>query len=287
MPPIVMTNTDFRFIVGEQLKEAGVNLGPIIIEPEVKNTAPAILSACLFAFSKNKDSILLVAPSDHYIPDTSTFQSLVKKGTNHVFQGKMVTFGIQPSHAETGYGYLKLDDDGSDEEGASLVTQFIEKPKKQVAKQMLKEDKYLWNSGIFMFRAVDMILAFEKFRPNMLKIVKNAVETSSTDLDFLRLNPQKWNLLDEISIDFAIMEKARNLVAIPFKAEWSDLGEWKSVWAQLEKDHLGVALSDNATSIDCKDSLLRSESEKQHIVGLGLENIVAVAMPDAVLVTKI
>ena len=98
----------------------------------------------------------------------------------------MVTFGIRPSHAETGYGYLKLDDDGSDEEGASLVTQFIEKPKKQVAKQMLKEDKYLWNSGIFMFRAVDMILAFEKFRPNMLKIVKNAVETSSTDLDFFK-----------------------------------------------------------------------------------------------------
>ena len=150
---------------------------------------------------------------------------------------------------------------------------------------MLEAGNYLWNAGIFLFKAADMVAAFKTFAPDTYLKTEKAVETAKLDLGFLRLNPHPWNLIDEISIDYAIMEKATNLVAIPFLSKWSDLGDWDAVWNDINKDASGVALSRGAHSSEWSDTLLRSESLGQQIVGL-LNNIIAIAMPDAVLVMQ-
>lgn len=281
-PHLTMTNSDFRFIVGEQLQGVGIQPGPILIEPEGKNTAPAILAASLYAFERNADAILLVAPSDHVIPDMDAFHSAVMSGLDVIKNGKIVTFGITPTRPETGYGYLELSKLTSGE--AVGLVRFVEKPDTSNALTMLEAGNYLWNAGIFLFRASDMIEAFERYTPELIGSVKTALGDVKADLDFLRLAPDAWSKCQNISIDYAIMERVSNLVAVPFSAGWSDLGGWDAVWGEMEQDDNGVAVSPYAHAIDCKNSLLRSESEELELVGLGLENILVVAMPDAVLV---
>ena len=281
---ITLTNADFRFIIGEQLQEIGIDPGPILIEPEAKNTAAAILAASVFAYSKDENAILLVAPSDHLIPDTVAFHKIIKLGLSHVQKQKMVTFGIKPSHPETGYGYLNLAKDSVDDSGAFELNNFVEKPDQPTANQMLASGNYLWNSGIFLFHAQEMIEAFSNYAPESLSLVEQSVNEANSDLGFLRLAAEPWANLEDISIDYAIMEKAKNLVALPFESKWSDLGGWDAVWAEGEKDSAGNVLSDAASALDCKNSLLRSESVNQQIVGVGLNDIIAIAMPDAVLI---
>ena len=151
---------------------------------------------------------------------------------------------------------------------------------------MLSSGNYLWNAGIFLFRAVDMVAAFAAFEPKTLKLTEEALKSASADLDFLRINSVPWRKIKSISIDYAIMEKAKNLVAVPFESGWSDLGDWDAIWAETRKDQNGVAVSGNAHAIDCSNSLLRSESKGQQIVGLGLDDIIAIAMSDAVLIAN-
>jgi len=281
-PHITMTNFDFRFIVGEQLQGIGINPGPILIEPEGKNTGPAILAASLFAFENDPNAILLVAPSDHVIHNVEAFHEALACGLSAVMQGKIVTFGITPTRPETGYGYLELSEASS---GAAVdLLRFVEKPDVELAQEMLDAGRYLWNAGIFMFRALDMIEAFKQYSPENIAPVKSALDTAKSDLDFLRLDPDAWSRCDDISIDYAIMEQAKNLTVVPFSAGWSDLGGWDAVLEEMEHDENGVAASSNAHAIDCKDTLLRSESGSLELVGLGLKDIIAVAMQDAVLV---
>ena len=282
-PHISMTNADFRFIVGEQLQSAGIQPGPILIEPEGKNTAPAILAASLYAYERDADAILLVAPSDHVIPDVERFHEALAKGLGAVQDKKIVTFGITPTRPETGYGYLELSSKPSLGEAVDLV-RFIEKPDATRALQMSQAGNYLWNAGIFLFRAADMIEAFKIHAPALTSHVKASLNGIEADLDFLRLDPYAWSLCESVSIDYAVMEHATNLVAVPFSAGWSDLGGWDAVWDEMDHDSSGVALSAHAHAIDCKNTLLRSESDALELVGLGLENILAVAMPDAVLI---
>ena len=282
---MTLTNADFRFIVGEQLQEIGIDPGPILIEPEAKNTAPAILAASIFASSKDRDAILLVAPSDHVIPDMRDFHKAILVGVSHVKNGKMVTFGIQPTHAETGYGYLELAKDVLDNSGSADLVRFVEKPNLTHAKQMLAAGNFLWNAGLFLFRAQDMIDAFKAFAPETLVFVSKAIDDASPDLGFLRLAPEPWSMLEDISIDYAIMEKAQNLVTVPYRSNWSDLGGWDAVWSEGTADQSGNVTSESAHAIDCANSLLRSENSGQQMVGIGLDNILAIAMPDAVLVT--
>ena len=281
---ITLTTSDFRFIVSEQLLEIGIDPGPVLIEPESKNTAPAILAAALYALAKDNDAILLVSPSDHLIPDTRVFHDTLSRGLKEVLNGKIVTMGIYATRPETGYGYLSLPE--VSEYDAMTVNQFIEKPDIVTAQSMIKAGTYLWNAGIFLFKAADMITAFEKMAPDNFKLTKNSVETAQSDLGFLRLNPEPWSKLEDISIDYAIMEKAKNLVAIPYLSKWSDLGDWNAVWAEVSKDQSGTALSEGAHAIDCSDTLLRTECVDLQIVGLGLKNIIAIATPDAVLIAK-
>ena len=281
---ITLTNSDFRFIVSEQLQEIGIDPGPILIEPEAKNTAAAILAASIYMHSKEANAVLLVAPSDHMIPDSNYFHEVVKIGLSHLNEGKIVTFGIKPTFPETGYGYLELSKKPLDTHGTSNIKNFVEKPDLDQAKQMLESCNFLWNAGIFLFRAQDMIDEFTALAPKTLDLVSQSVNGSSTDLGFLRLSAENWSMLDDISIDYAIMEKSQNLVAVPFTSKWSDLGGWDAIWAECNADSTGNVLSDNAHAIECTNSLLRSESDSQQVVGIGLDNIMAIAMPDAVLV---
>lgn len=283
-PHVTLTNADFRFIIGEQLQEIGIDPGPILIEPEAKNTAAAILVASIFTHSKDRNATLIVAPSDHVIPNRRDFHEAIKVGLSQVQNGKIVTFGIKPTHPEIGYGYLELSTDARDPFGTSNLENFVEKPDLLQAENMLASGNFLWNAGIFLFRAADMIDAFKTHSPHTLDLVSQSVDDASTDLGFLRLAAKPWSLLEDISIDYAIMEKAQNLVAVPYKSKWSDLGGWDAVWSESSSDPSGNVMSETAHAIDCSNSLLRSENQSQQVVGIGLDNIMAIAMPDAVLV---
>ncbi len=283
---ITMTNAEFRFIIPEQLQEIGIDPGPILIEPEAKNTAAAILAASIFTHSKDQNAIIIVAPSDHVISDIDNFREAIKLGLWHVQNGKMVTFGINPTHPETGYGYLELAKDHSDPSGVSDLVKFVEKPNINEAKKMLAAGNFLWNAGIFLFRAQDMIDAFKAHAPETLDLVSQSVANAYKDLGFLRLAAKPWSMLEDISIDYAIMEKAHNLVAVRYTSKWSDLGGWDTVWSEGNPDSSGNVVSEAAQAIECTNSLLRSESSNQQVVGIGLDNIIAIAMPDAVLVAS-
>jgi mannose-1-phosphate guanylyltransferase / mannose-6-phosphate isomerase len=283
-PHITLTNNDFRFIVEEQLQAVDIDPGPILIEPKAKNTAAAVLAASIFVSKKDENAVLLVAPSDHVIPDTKDFHSAIKVAFSQAQNHKMVTFGIKPTHPETGYGYLELSKCALDPAGTSELVKFVEKPNLREAKQMLATGHHLWNAGIFLFRAQEMIDAFKAYAPETLDLVSAAVDDASLDLGFVRLAVEPWSQLEDISIDYAIMEKARNLVVVPYASKWSDLGGWDAVWSESEPNELGNVTSKTAHAIECKNSLLRSESPSQHIVGIGLNEIMAIAMPDAVLV---
>ncbi|MCV2882225.1 mannose-1-phosphate guanylyltransferase/mannose-6-phosphate isomerase [Actibacterium sp. XHP0104] len=282
--PVTLTNSDFRFIVTEQLAEAGIDPGAILIEPEGRNTAPAVLAAALYVAKTNPEAVLLVAPSDHVIPDTDAFLAAVKQGLGAVANGDLVTFGITPDRPETGYGYLELTALPKGDGAPVKLSKFVEKPDADTAAKMLAAGNYLWNAGIFLFRAADIISAFEKHAPGLMVPVAAAVDEAKTDLGFLRLAPEPWARAQDISIDYAVMERADNLSVVPFSGAWSDLGGWDAVWRESGQTSTGVALSGEATEIDCANSLLRSESGTQQIVGIGLKNIMAIAMPDAVLI---
>jgi mannose-1-phosphate guanylyltransferase/mannose-6-phosphate isomerase len=283
-PQIIITNTDFRFIVAEQLRDIGIVPGSILLEPERKNTAAAILAASLFSYSKEKNAVLLISPSDHLMPDTCDFHEALKLGLTHVKNSKIVTFGIQPTYPETGYGYLQMSENSVDKIAISDVMKFVEKPTLVDAQQMLVSGNFLWNSGIFLCRAEQLIDEFDNHAPETLNLVSQAVNNAVKDLEFHRLASEPWSMLEDISIDYAIMEKTKNMVAVPYTSRWSDLGGWEAVWNESDKDKAGNVCSISAKLVDCSNSLVRAESPDQAIVGIGLDNIIAIAMRDAVLI---
>ena len=283
--PLILTNSDFRFIVTEQLAEIGIDPGAILIEPEGRNTAPAVLAAALWLEKSDPDGLMLVAPSDHVVPDPDAFRTVVKAGAAAAEAGQLVTFGISPTHPETGYGYLELADPPGNAEPTVLHLQrFVEKPDAVTAQQMLAAGNYLWNAGIFLFSVKTILAAFRAHAPELIEPVQRAFDAGKPDLGFLRLDSEAWAKAQDISIDYAVMERAENLSVVPFSAGWSDLGGWDAVWRETQQDGRGVATTGTATAIDCDNTLLRSEDPRVELVGIGLDNIITVAMPDAVLV---
>ncbi len=280
--PILITNEKFRFTVSQQLEDINICPDKIVLEPSSKNTAPAILAATLLAFNNDKDAILAVLPSDHMISDEQAFCQTILSGLEACNEGKIVTFGIKPNRAETGYGYLEVD--FKKKQPVYNIKKFIEKPNLAVAQKMSQSESYLWNAGIFLFRAVDMIKAFSDHCPGILTQVKQSIVNGEKDLDFFRLNSDAWDACDNVSVDYAIMEKVKNLCVVPYVGKWSDLGDWKAVWTEMETNDEGLASSENTYAIDCKNSLLRGESSDQQVIGIGLQDTVVVAMRDAVLV---
>lgn len=285
--PVVVTGDPFRFIVQEQLAEAGIAPAAILIEPEGRNTAPAVLAAALWLMEQDPEAAMLVSPSDHVIPDGDAFRAAVIGALPGALEGRLVTFGITPTRPETGYGYLELAAGASAQvQEPQPLRRFVEKPDAERAAAMLKAGNYLWNAGIFLFTAKAMLDAFMRHAPQMLEHGQAAVRQAQTDLAFTRLAPEPWGRLDNISIDYAIMEKASNLAVMPYPHGWSDLGGWEAVWQETGPDATGNVVSEQATAIDCRGSLLRSEAAGIELVGIGLEDMIAVAMPDAVLVAR-
>ncbi|KIT16306.1 mannose-1-phosphate guanylyltransferase/mannose-6-phosphate isomerase [Jannaschia aquimarina] len=280
--PVIVTNSDFRFIVTSQLMDVGVDPAAVLIEPEGRNTAPAVLAAALHLQRQDPDAIMLVAPSDHMIPDTDAYHRAVATGLAAVEEEKLCLFGIAPDRPETGYGYLELSEAAG--AGVQPLGGFVEKPDAQRAAEMLASGRYLWNAGIFLFAVRDIVAAFERHAPTIMPWVTRALDEAQSDLGFLRLAPEPWKEADDISIDYAVMEKVPDLRVVPFTAGWSDLGDWEAVWRASSPDPVGVVADHRATAIDCEDTLLRSESDQVEVVGIGLKDIVAVAMNDAVLV---
>lgn len=285
MAPVIITNSDFRFIVTEQLAEAGIDPGAILIEPSPRNTAPAILAAVQFLAARDPEALLLVMPSDQVMPNRAAFSAAVRAGLPAAADGQIVTFGIRPTRPETGYGWLELTHPPEEARPAAIpLRRFVEKPAAERAAAMLADGRYLWNAGIVLMSVRTALAAFEAHAPQMVTPVRRAVEEARTDLGFLRLAEEPWRLAEEISIDYAIMERSSNLQVVPFGGDWSDLGDWASVLREGATDAQGVATHGPVTAIDCEDTLLRSEADNLELVGIGLKELIVVAMPDAVLV---
>lgn len=283
--PVVVTGDPFRFIVVEQLAACQIAPAAILIEPDGRNTAAASLAAALWSVKSDPDAVLLILPSDHIIADHDAFQTAVRAALPAALDGKLVTFGITPTRPDTGYGYLELGAGAQpDADAPQPLARFVEKPALDVAQSMLSAGNFLWNAGIFLCTARALIAGFETHAPDILATVAQATEQSRSDLSFTRLDRAAWEQVLAESIDYAIMEKSDNLVVMPYASGWSDLGNWEAVILEHAPDASGNVLSDNATAIDCSDTLLRSEAQGLELVGIGLENMIAVAMPDAVLV---
>lgn len=277
--PVIVTGSDFRFIVTEQMAAAGVTPGAILIEPAPRNTAPAILAGVLQVAQADPDALILVAPSDHLIPDAGAFRAAVAAGVPAARSGRIVTFGIAPTRPETGYGWLELD--GVPQGTTPLpLRRFVEKPDAARAAALLATGTHAWNAGIFLFTAATFLDAARAHAADLLPPVQGALDGATRDLGFLRLAAAPWSQAPDISVDYAVMERAANLSVVPFAAAWSDLGDWDAVWRETGP----APATRTVTAIDCEGSLLRSEAEGLELVGIGLTDIIAVAMPDAVLV---
>ena len=285
MPPLVLTNSDFRFIVTEQLNEIGIDPGAILIEPSGRNTAPAILAAALWLEKTDPEALMLIAPSDHVVPNSDAFRAAVSAGVPAALSGDLITFGIKPTRAETGYGYLELEEHPGDFEARPMkLSRFVEKPDAPRAAEMLASENYLWNAGIFLFTVRGIIAAFDRHAPDLVAPVRKALDKGKPDLGFFRLEQEAWDRAEDISIDYAVMERSDALSVVPFADSWSDLGGWDAVWRETTQDDNGVATMGPVTAIDCENTLLRSEDDALEVVGIGLKNTIAVAMPDAVLI---
>lgn len=284
--PLLMAHADFRFLVAEQAEAAGCPPAAILLEPARRNTAPAILAAAEYLVAAGAGTdLMVVAPSDHVIRDRAAFLAALDTGRAAAEAGRLVTFGIAPDRAETGYGYLELEAAPELPATQALpVRRFVEKPDPAQAAAMLAEGRYLWNAGIFLFRADALVAAVATHAPEMLAPVRAALAAAQSDLDFLRLDAEAYETVPGNSIDYAVMEKARDVVTVPLSCGWSDLGAWDSVWREMGPDAEGVARAGAVTAIGCRDSLLRSEADGPHVVGLNLRDLVVVAMRDAVLV---
>ncbi|QDL94709.1 mannose-1-phosphate guanylyltransferase/mannose-6-phosphate isomerase (plasmid) [Paroceanicella profunda] len=282
--PIVLTNTEFRFIATEQLASLGISDGQVLIEPASRNTAPAVLCAAL-SLEATPEALMLVAPSDHVIADTDAFHAAVALGTQAAEAGRLVTFGIRPDRPETGYGYLELAHPG--QSGAQPLERFVEKPCAAAAAEMLASGRFLWNAGIFLFRVCDILAAYEAHAPALIGPCRAALSEGRADLGFFRLGEAAFAACPDLSIDYAVMEKSDALSVVPFDGGWNDLGSWDAVWRELGPDADGLTTQGSVTAIDCSQSMLRSDDENMHLVGIGLKNIAAIAMRDAVLVANL
>jgi mannose-1-phosphate guanylyltransferase/mannose-6-phosphate isomerase len=279
--PLMLTHQDFRFIVADQLAATGVAPERILLEPEGRNTAPAICLAALAVAETDPDALILVLPSDHVIAEPEPFHAAVAAGAEAAARGHLVTFGITPDRPETGYGYVELE--SAPGSGPQPFARFVEKPDRAAAEQMLASGRYLWNSGMFLFPVRGLLAAFDAHAPEIRAACAAALAGAEPDLDFQRPAAEPYLASPDISIDYAIMEKVPGMV-VPVSCGWNDLGSWKTVWAESAPDADGVAASEGALAIGCRDTLLRTDDPERRLVGLGLEGIVAVATGDAVLV---
>jgi len=276
--PIAVCNKEHRFLMAEQLREVCSKPQSIILEPVGRNTAPAVAIAAFSA--KKPDDILLVLPADHVIADVDAFQASVIKAEALAEQGFLVTFGIVPTEAETGYGYIKRATESTGD--AYKVAEFVEKPSAKIAQQYVDSGDYYWNSGMFAFKASRYLEELEKFAPQMYKSSKIAFEQAETDEDFVRINECEFLQCPSDSIDYAVMENTDAAVVIPLDANWNDVGSWSALWEVADKDTANNATSGDVIAIDTQNSYIYSANKL--VATVGLDGYVVVETDDAVMV---
>lgn len=283
LPPLVLCNDQQRFLVAEQLREEGVELGPIILEPVARSTAPALAVAAL-SVEKPDETVLVIMPADHFIADRASFQKAIGKAAALAMKGKLMTLGIKPTTPHTGFGYIEQGAALAEDADAFAVTQFKEKPDEATAKAYLNAGTYLWNSGIFVFRADHYLTELARLQPEIVAACKKALAKSKTDLDFLRLDHDSFAQSPNISVDYAVMEHAQNVGVLPVAFDWSDIGGWPALWQIGEKDANGNVINGDVVLKDTKNSYIRSDNRLVSVIGL--EDIVVVDTADALLVSS-
>ncbi len=279
--PIVVCNDEHRFMAAEQLRLENVNNADIILEPVGRNTAPAIALAALCAQKHNKEAIILVLPADHIIEADSKFSNAVEVAMNLCNQDQLVTFGIQPTRPETGYGYIQAGESIASGE-ANRVDKFVEKPELSKAQEYINAGNYLWNSGMFMFKASALLSELAKFESEMSAAVESAFNTQQKDLDFVRIDENKFAACKSESIDYAVMENTDNAVVVPLSCEWNDVGSWHALWESSEQDQHNNALTGDVLLEDCEGCLVHSSNRL--VTAVAMKDTVIVETADAIMV---
>jgi mannose-1-phosphate guanylyltransferase / mannose-6-phosphate isomerase len=280
--PIVVCNDEHRFLVAEQLRQGGVKAAAILLEPEGKNTAPAVAVAALRALALDADATLLVLPADHVIQQPEVFAAAVARGLAATAEGYLVTFGIVPTAPETGYGYIQAGAVWRD--GVHQLKQFVEKPDLDTAKKYVQSGEYVWNSGMFLMRADAYLAELQTYAPTIHAAARKALDAAHSDLDFMRLDKAAFALSPSDSIDYAVMEHTRKGMVIPLACGWSDVGSWSSLWEVEDKDADGNVLNGDVLVHEVNASYIRSESRL--VAAIGVDDIVVVETSDAVLIAN-
>lgn len=279
---IIVSNENHRFIVAEQLRVANLGCRRIILEPLARNTAPAIALAAMEAVADGEDPILLVLPSDHTIGDNAVFCDAVRTAAQLAEQGRLVTFGITPTRAETGFGYIECGADVG--ENARSIAAFREKPCQQLAEEYLASGKFLWNSGMFMFRASVFLAELQAQHPDMVEACRAALQQAEQDRDFLHIPATEFSQCPSESVDYAVMEKTAAGVVVPLNAGWDDLGSWSAIWDAGPHDANHNCVSGDVMAIDTSNSLI--QSHHRLVTTVGLDDVIVIETRDAVLVAN-
>jgi mannose-1-phosphate guanylyltransferase/mannose-6-phosphate isomerase len=279
--PFVVCNEHHRFLVAEQLRAIGVIPSDIILEPVGRNTAPATAAAALVALVNDPEALLLVLPADHLVGDPEAFQTAITLGIPLAEVGYLVTFGVIPDRPETGYGYIKTGQP-LDNGGAFLVDRFVEKPDAEKAQHYLASGGYYWNSGMFLFKAIDFLQELEKFAPDIVGACRQAVDNAREDHDFRRLDQGAFKACPNNSIDYALMERTNMAIVIPLNAKWNDVGAWSALWDVNEKDEQGNVKLGDVLSEETENCYIRAENRL--VATLGVSDHIIIETADAVLV---
>ena len=281
LPPLVICNEEHRFIVAEQLRQIGQLDHNIILEPTGRNTAPAIALAAIYATKYKDNPELLILAADHVVLNEAAFRTAVADAQVHVQKDKLVTFGIIPHAPETGYGYIKYDPETAEKKGFK-VQSFVEKPDLSTAQSYVDSGNYLWNSGMFAFKAQSYLSELEHYRPDIYRACNNAMCNVDMDLDFVRIDEKSFLDCPIESIDYAVMEKTTKAIVIAMDAGWSDVGAWSSLWEVSEKDKNDNVLTGDVITVDSYNNYIFAETGL--VATVGLKNMIVVQTKDAVLV---
>lgn len=282
--PLIIANNEHRFIVAEQLQQAGVSPQTIILEPLGRNTAPAVTVAALMLQRVDPDAIMVLLPSDHVVGNREAFAAVVEKAALAAANGQLVTFGITPGHAETGYGYIKQGVPLEVCDGAFTVSAFAEKPDLATAEAYLASGDYLWNSGMFVLPVKVYLEEVGRLAPKILTQCSLALENSKRDLDFVRLDEPAFADCPSDSIDYAVMEHTDKAAVVPADMGWNDVGAWPALWDIAEKDDDGNVCAGDTLLRSVSDSYIRAEDDRL-IAAIGLEDIIVVSTDDAVMIS--
>jgi mannose-1-phosphate guanylyltransferase/mannose-6-phosphate isomerase len=282
LPPLIICNVEHRFLIAEQMREAGIAPEAIVLEPVGRNTAPAAAIAALMVAEKDPEGVLLLMPADHIVRNGTAFLEAVGRAVAAAKHDHLVTFSITPDSPETGYGYIRRGAALNGLDGSFAVARFVEKPDAATAASYVASGDYGWNSGMFVFKAKLFLAELKRLEPELLAQCRAAIKNGKQDLDFFRLEEASFSKAKSISIDYAVMERTDMAAMVPVEMGWSDIGSWESLWCASARDSSGNAVKGDVLQHDTRNSYLRSEGPL--VAAVGLEDIVVVATADAVLV---